>query len=66
MDIPLGGLDGANVDACRQLYYILLKLCQGTALNIIVNAGDCKGVSRGEDCTSATNRKRRLASPARC
>ena len=43
VDIPLGGLDGANADACRQLYYILLMLCQGTALNIIVNAGELQG-----------------------
>ena len=42
-DIPLGGLDGANADACRQLYYILLMLCQSTALNIVVNAGELQG-----------------------
>ena len=42
-DIPLGGLDGTNADACRQLYYILLVLCQSTALNIVVNAGELQG-----------------------
>ena len=42
-DIPLGGLDGANADASRQLYYILLMLCQSTALNIVVNAGELQG-----------------------
>ena len=42
-DIPLGGLDGANADASRQLYYILLILCQSTALNIVVNAGELQG-----------------------
>ena len=42
--VMVARLDGANSEACRQLYYILLLLCTSTALNIVVNAGQFEGL----------------------